>query len=129
VSGGWAHCNENERCCKTGQCFSHHCFASFEAAKSGKERDKRKSLGNYQGIKLSAAYNCKSVSDKRNNNDFSCDSGIIDPFLLKGIEQTAAEFGYLVLLGDTEKSVEREKQFIDLLFQKQADGMILLTAR
>jgi LacI family repressor for deo operon, udp, cdd, tsx, nupC, and nupG len=57
---------------------------------------------------------------------------ISEPFfaqVLRGIEHTAVKHGYKVLLGDTENNVQREKQFIDLLFQKQADGMILLTAR
>lgn len=34
-----------------------------------------------------------------------------------------------MILGDTENDIEREGEFVDLLFQKQADGMILLTAR
>jgi LacI family repressor for deo operon, udp, cdd, tsx, nupC, and nupG len=57
---------------------------------------------------------------------------IRDPFfaqVLRGIEHTAVKHGYKVLLGDTENNAEREREFIDLLFQKQADGVILLTAR
>ncbi|WP_074683408.1 LacI family DNA-binding transcriptional regulator [Priestia aryabhattai] len=55
---------------------------------------------------------------------------ISDPFfaqVLRGIEHTAVKHGYKVLLGDTENNVQRE--FIGLLFQKQVDGVILLTAR
>jgi LacI family repressor for deo operon, udp, cdd, tsx, nupC, and nupG len=49
--------------------------------------------------------------------------------VLRGIEHTAVENGYQVILGDTENNVEREREYIDLLFQKQVDGMVLLTAR
>lgn len=57
---------------------------------------------------------------------------ITNPFfskILRGIESVAVENGYQVLLGDTQNNVEREREYIDLLRQKQADGMILLTAR
>lgn len=57
---------------------------------------------------------------------------ITDPFfstVLRGIEHTAANNGYKVIIGDTENNAVREKEFIDLLFQKQVDGMVLLTAR
>jgi LacI family transcriptional regulator, repressor for deo operon, udp, cdd, tsx, nupC, and nupG len=49
--------------------------------------------------------------------------------VLRGIEHAAVKNSYQVLLGDTENDIEREKEFIDRLFQKQVDGMLLLTAR
>ncbi|MEY9865465.1 LacI family DNA-binding transcriptional regulator [Peribacillus sp. RS7] len=49
--------------------------------------------------------------------------------VLRGIEHTAVENGYQVILGDTENDIEREKEYIDLLYKKQADGAVLLTAR
>jgi LacI family transcriptional regulator, repressor for deo operon, udp, cdd, tsx, nupC, and nupG len=49
--------------------------------------------------------------------------------VLLGIETVAHKFGYQVLLGDTQNDVKRELQYVDLLRQKRADGMILLTAR
>ncbi|SDH76543.1 transcriptional regulator, LacI family [Alteribacillus persepolensis] len=49
--------------------------------------------------------------------------------VLRGIEHTAIREGYQVILGDTENSVERENDYINLLLQKQVDGMLLLTAR
>ncbi len=49
--------------------------------------------------------------------------------VLRGIEHIAVTSGYQVILGDTENSVEREEEYINLLYQKQADGLILLTAR
>lgn len=57
---------------------------------------------------------------------------ITNPFfsqVLRGIEHTAVDNGYKVILGDSENNIDREREFIDLLFQKQADGMLLLTAR
>lgn len=49
--------------------------------------------------------------------------------VLRGIEHVAEKHGYQVILGDTEDTVEREKEYVNLLLQKQADGMVLLTAR
>ncbi|WP_299090569.1 LacI family DNA-binding transcriptional regulator [uncultured Metabacillus sp.] len=57
---------------------------------------------------------------------------ITSPFfskVLRGIEHVAVSHGYQVILGDTENDIEREKEYINLLQQKQADGMVLLTAR
>ncbi|MFC7392759.1 LacI family DNA-binding transcriptional regulator [Scopulibacillus cellulosilyticus] len=49
--------------------------------------------------------------------------------VLRGIEHTAVNNGYQVILGDTENDPEREREYANLLLQKQADGMVLLTAR
>ncbi|WP_409304106.1 LacI family DNA-binding transcriptional regulator [Peribacillus sp. SCS-155] len=49
--------------------------------------------------------------------------------ILRGIEAIAAENGYQVLLGDAQNDIQRESSFLDILRQKKADGMILLTAR
>lgn len=49
--------------------------------------------------------------------------------VLRGIEQVAIENDYEVLLGDTVNNVERERGYLDIIRQKKADGMILLTAR
>ncbi|MGM0877305.1 MAG: LacI family DNA-binding transcriptional regulator [Bacillota bacterium] len=49
--------------------------------------------------------------------------------VLRGIEHVAVSNGYQVILGDTENDIEREREYINLLLQKQADGMVLLTAR
>ncbi|AVF36607.1 DNA-binding transcriptional regulator CytR [Rahnella sikkimica] len=54
---------------------------------------------------------------------------ICDPFfadLIKGIERTAAENGYLVLIGDCAQQNQQEKTFINLIITKQIDGMLLL---
>ncbi len=53
---------------------------------------------------------------------------ISDPFfveVIKGIEETAAGHGYLVLLGDSTQQ-NQEKSFLNLILAKQVDGMVLL---
>jgi LacI family transcriptional regulator, repressor for deo operon, udp, cdd, tsx, nupC, and nupG len=57
---------------------------------------------------------------------------ITNPFfsnVLRGIKSVAATNGYQVLLGDTGNDVELENSYLNILQQKKADGMILLTAR
>ncbi|MBK5482573.1 LacI family DNA-binding transcriptional regulator [Peribacillus sp. TH16] len=49
--------------------------------------------------------------------------------VLRGIESVAMESGYQVLLGDALNNVDRESGYLNILQQKKADGMILLTAR
>jgi len=54
---------------------------------------------------------------------------ICDPFfaeVIQGIERTAAQHGYLVLLGDCAQQNQQEKTFINLIITKQIDGMLLL---
>jgi LacI family transcriptional regulator, repressor for deo operon, udp, cdd, tsx, nupC, and nupG len=56
---------------------------------------------------------------------------IANPFfigVLRGLEEIAIKHGYQVLLGDSCNSNEREDGYLNLLQQKKADGMILLTA-
>ncbi|WP_312953188.1 DNA-binding transcriptional regulator CytR [Superficieibacter sp.] len=57
---------------------------------------------------------------------------ICDPFfseIIRGIEVTAAQEGYLVLIGDCAHQNQQEKTFIDLIITKQIDGMLLLGSR
>ena len=49
--------------------------------------------------------------------------------VLKGIEIVARENGYRVLLGDTENDITIENEYLNTLYEKQVDGLILLTAR
>jgi LacI family transcriptional regulator, repressor for deo operon, udp, cdd, tsx, nupC, and nupG len=49
--------------------------------------------------------------------------------VLRGIEHVAIENDYQVLLGDTGNNIERERGYLNILRQRKADGMILLTAR
>ncbi|EBS8366088.1 DNA-binding transcriptional regulator CytR [Salmonella enterica subsp. diarizonae serovar 50:z:-] len=57
---------------------------------------------------------------------------ICDPFfseIIRGIEVTAAEQGYLVLIGDCAHQNQKEKTFLNLIITKQIDGMVLLSSR
>lgn len=53
-----------------------------------------------------------------------CDSYFSE--IIRGIEDTAADHNYLVLLGDSSQQLKRDSTFMNLLFTKQADGMLLL---
>lgn len=57
---------------------------------------------------------------------------ISDPFfsdVLRGIEITATQQGYLVLIGDCAHQWQQEKNFFDLVVTRQVDGIILLGSR
>src|SRR5690606_29657300 len=47
--------------------------------------------------------------------------------ILKGVEVTALEAGYSVLMGNTENNPERETEYFNMLRDGHADGMILMT--
>ncbi len=54
---------------------------------------------------------------------------ICDPYfsdIIRGIEDTAIEHNYLVLLGDSNQKRKPENSLANLVFSKQADGMLLL---
>jgi len=54
---------------------------------------------------------------------------ISDPFfadVIQGIELTATQHGYLVLIGDYLKQKQRESIFLNLIVAKQLDGVLLL---
>jgi LacI family repressor for deo operon, udp, cdd, tsx, nupC, and nupG len=52
-----------------------------------------------------------------------------DPYyadILRGIEEAAMEHGYLVLIGDTSQPLSKNETISNLVFTKQADGLLLL---
>jgi LacI family repressor for deo operon, udp, cdd, tsx, nupC, and nupG len=54
---------------------------------------------------------------------------ICDPFfseMIRGIEVTAAQAGYLVLIGDCAHQNQQERTFLNLMLARQIDGMVLL---
>ncbi|MFV0574637.1 MAG: DNA-binding transcriptional regulator CytR [Vibrio sp.] len=56
---------------------------------------------------------------------------ICDPYfteIIRGIEDTASEHNYLILLGDSRQQAQRENNFVNLVFTKQADGILLLSS-
>ncbi|GAB3115392.1 LacI family transcriptional regulator [Aestuariicella hydrocarbonica] len=66
---------------------------------------------------------------RRTNNVVVLVPDISNPFfaaVIQGIEFKAAEAGYRILLGDTQQSREREQAYVQLVPQRQADGLICL---
>ncbi|KMW71662.1 transcriptional regulator [Photorhabdus luminescens subsp. luminescens] len=54
---------------------------------------------------------------------------ISDPFftdVICGVEETAAQHGYLVLIGDCQHQRKQEHAFLNLIVTKQIDGLLLL---
>lgn len=49
--------------------------------------------------------------------------------ILKGVEATAREAGYAVLMGNTENDPDRETEYFSMLRDGHADGMILMTGK
>jgi len=57
---------------------------------------------------------------------------ISNPFfseVIRGIERVAHNFGYSVLLGDTQNNLARERAYTRMLTTKRADGLITLCPR
>lgn len=46
--------------------------------------------------------------------------------IIQGIETSAIESGYRILLGDTQQNPERERAYCELFYQRQVDGVISL---
>ncbi|WP_439133293.1 LacI family DNA-binding transcriptional regulator [Pseudomaricurvus sp.] len=66
---------------------------------------------------------------RRTNNVVVLVPDISNPFfsaVIQGIEIKASEMGYRILLGDTLQSSEREQAYVQLVRQRQADGLICL---
>lgn len=55
-------------------------------------------------------------------------SDITDPFfpeVARGVEDTLNDFGYSVILCNTDNNMEKEINYINLLYEQQVDGIIL----
>ena len=82
---------------------------------------------------LEAGYSPNSLARNLRRNESKTIVTIVpdicDPYfteIIRGIEDAAMEHGYLVLLGDSGQQKKRENSFVNLVFTKQADGMLLL---
>lgn len=82
---------------------------------------------------LEAGYSPNSLARNLRRNESKTIVAIVpdicDPYfseIIRGIEDAAMEHGYLVLLGDSGQQKRRENSFVNLVFTKQADGMLLL---
>lgn len=47
------------------------------------------------------------------------------PQLVRGAEDYASKYGYNIFLGNTDKSVNKEKEYLDAFVEKSVDGVIL----
>lgn len=56
-------------------------------------------------------------------------TGSYNSRIIKGIERVAHSRGYSVLLGNTQGSEEREKEYAAMIKSRQADGIILMSHR
>ncbi|MGC5325086.1 LacI family DNA-binding transcriptional regulator [Brevibacillus sp. SYSU BS000544] len=56
-------------------------------------------------------------------------SNIFFSDIIRGIETVAQQNGYYVLLGNTHNDIQSEIDYIEMVKEKLADGVILLTAR
>ncbi|WP_263862215.1 DNA-binding transcriptional regulator CytR [Vibrio panuliri] len=82
---------------------------------------------------LEAGYSPNSLARNLRRNESKTIIAIVpdicDPYyteIIRGIEDAAMEHGYIVLLGDSAQQKKRENSFVNLVFTKQADGMLLL---
>lgn len=75
-------------------------------------------------------FQARSLRTKRSMSVLVVVRDIANPFYLevfKGVEATAREAGYSVLMGSTEGDPEKEEEYFEMVRAGQADGMILMT--
>jgi len=73
----------------------------------------------------------RSLKSKRTNTLALVFTDITNPFfniLARGVEDTAFKAGYNVIYCNTDESQEQEDNYIQLLLQKQVDGILLVPA-
>ena len=82
---------------------------------------------------LEAGYSPNSLARNLRRNESKTIIAIIpdicDPYyteIIRGIEDAAMEHGYIVLLGDSGQQRRPESALVNMVFTKQADGMLLL---
>ncbi|MCG7496896.1 DNA-binding transcriptional regulator CytR [Vibrio sp. Of7-15] len=82
---------------------------------------------------LEAGYSPNSLARNLRRNESKTIVTIVpdicDPYfseIIRGIEEAAKENGYLVLLGNSSQQHQTESSLVNLVFTKQADGMLLL---
>ena len=73
----------------------------------------------------------RSLKSKRTNTLALVFTDITNPFftiLARGVEDTASDAGFNVIFCNTDESQEKENNYIQLVLQKQVDGIILVPA-
>jgi LacI family transcriptional regulator len=74
----------------------------------------------------------RSLRSKRTNTLALVLTDITNPFftaIARGVEDTASDAGFTVIYCNTDESVEEEAKNLQLLLQKQVDGILLVPAR
>lgn len=74
----------------------------------------------------------RSLRSKRTNTLALVLTDITNPFftaIARGVEDTASDAGFTVIYCNTDESVEEEAKNLQLLMQKQVDGILLVPAR
>jgi LacI family transcriptional regulator len=74
----------------------------------------------------------RSLRSKRTNTLALVLTDITNPFftaIARGVEDTASDAGFTVIYCNTDESVEEETKNLQLLLQKQVDGILLVPAR
>ena len=73
----------------------------------------------------------RSLKSKRTNTIALVFTDITNPFfniLARGVEDTAYQAGYHVIFCNTDETQDREDKYIEILLQKQVDGILLVPA-
>lgn len=74
----------------------------------------------------------RSLRSKRTNTLALVVTDITNPFftmIARGVEDEASEAGFTVIFCNTDESEDKEKKYLDMLLQKQVDGILLVPAR
>jgi LacI family transcriptional regulator len=73
----------------------------------------------------------RSLRSKRTNTLALVITDITNPFftsLARGVEDTASDAGFHVIFCNTDESIQEEEKYVNLLLQKQVDGILLVPA-
>lgn len=74
----------------------------------------------------------RSLRSKRSHTLAFVTTDITNPFftsMARGIEDAASAAGYTVLFCNTDENAEKEDRYVQLLLQKQTDGVLLVPAK
>ena len=74
----------------------------------------------------------RSLRSKRTNTLALVLTDITNPFftaIARGVEDRASDAGFTVIYCNTDESVDEEAKYLQLLLQKQVDGILLVLAR
>jgi LacI family repressor for deo operon, udp, cdd, tsx, nupC, and nupG len=94
-------------------------------------RDKRERvLAAVEALRYTPNLLARNFRTARSHSILVVVSNFANPFfsnVIRGIEHVAAEHGYVVLLGETQDTTERARDFVALGAARLADGVILLS--